>query len=110
MEIKLSIPRWNIEEMFGYKPITTFWDDFSIADNFGFTAVCDTYNCAFQEWKTDYKYLTELVMVLNWKIWQHYPRNEPLARLYNTLWERADQYAMENLKGDELTYFYQITD
>ena len=49
-------------------------------------------------------------MVLNHKIWQHYNHNEPLAKLYNTLWERADQYAMENLKGDELTYFYQTTD
>lgn len=69
MDITLKLPRWNIEEMCGYKPITTFWDDFSIADNFGIDAVCDTYNRAFQEWKTDYKYLTELVMVLNWKIW-----------------------------------------
>lgn len=49
-------------------------------------------------------------MVLNWKIWQHYPRNEPLAGLYSTLWERADQYAVENLKGDELTYYFVTTD
>ena len=27
--------KWNIEEFCGYKPITTFWDDFSIADVFG---------------------------------------------------------------------------
>lgn len=110
MDITLKLPRWNIEEMCGYKPFTTFWDDFSIADNFGVDAVCDTYNRAFQEWKTDYKYLTELVMVLNWKIWQHYEHNEPLARLYNTLWERAAQYAQENLNGDELTYYFVTTD
>lgn len=110
MEITFNVPIWNIEALCGYKPITTFWDDFSIAEGFGHGAVYETYNRAFQEWKHDYKYLTELVMVLNWKIWQHYERNEPLAGLYNTLWERADQYAMENLKGDELTYYYQTTD
>lgn len=49
-------------------------------------------------------------MVLNWKIWQHYEHNEPLARLYNTLWERAAQYAQETLKGDELTYYFVTTD
>ena len=110
MEIKLSIPRWNIEELCGYKPITTFWYDFSIAEGFGFGAVCDTYNRAFQEWKHDYKHLTELVMVLNWKIWQHCERNEPLAQLYNSLWEGTDNWAIHNLKGDELSYFIQTTD
>ena len=110
MEITFNVPIWNIEALCGYKPITTFWDDFSIAEGFGFGAVCETCNRAFQEWKYDYKYLTELVMVLNWKIWQHYEHNEPLARLYNTLWERAAQYAQENLKGDELTYYFVTTD
>lgn len=32
-------------------------------------------------------------MVLNWKIWQHYEKNEKLAELYNSLWEKADTYA-----------------
>ena len=52
-------------EEIGYKALTTFWQDFSIADNFGETAVEDTYQRVFKEWKHDYKYLTELVMVLN---------------------------------------------
>ena len=64
----IKIPVWGIESQCGYKPITTFWQDFSIADNFGVKAVKDTYKRAFSEWKTNYKYLTELVMVLNWKI------------------------------------------
>lgn len=101
---------WNIEAMTGYKPITTFWDDFSIADKFGVNAVKDTYKRAFNEWKDDYKYLTELVMVLNHKIWQHYEKDEPLAQVYNELWEKADEYACENLKGEEAKYFYNITD
>ena len=38
-------------EEIGYKPITTFWDDFSIADRFGISAIKDTYKRAFEEWK-----------------------------------------------------------
>lgn len=77
---------------------------------FGVDAVKDTYNRAFKEWKNNYKYLTELVMILNWKIWQHYEKNDELATLYNSLWEKADAYACEHLKGEELSYFYRTTD
>lgn len=101
---------WNIEALTGYKPITTFWDDFTIADAFGTAAIKDTYKRAFEVWKGDYRFLTELVMVLNWKIWQHYERNDEYAGLYNDLWSAADEYACENLKGEELSYFYSTTD
>ena len=94
----------------GYQTITTFWEDFSIADEFGVRAVKGTYERAMKEWKTNYKYLTELVMVLNWKIWQHHEKNSQLADIYHNLWEEADMYAIENLKGDELVYFYKTTD
>lgn len=102
--------KWNIEEMCGYKPITTFWEDFSIADKFGSKAVEETFDRAFKEWKSDYKFLTELVMVLNHKIWEHYEKDEKLGRVYNDLWGIADMYATSNLKGKELSYFYRITD
>lgn len=94
----------------GYETMTTFWQDFSIADKFGITAIKDTYKRAFNEWKGNYKYLTELVMVLNWKIWQHYGNNESIARVYNELWEEADLYAQENLHGEEAEYFFRTTD
>lgn len=94
-----------------YEMKTTFWNDFSIADAFGVNAVKDTYKRAFAEWKTNYIYLTELVMVLNWKLWQHYEEgNEEMARVYNELWEEADCYACENLEGTEADYFYRTTD
>ena len=96
--------------MNGYETQTTFWQDFTIADMFGISAVKDTYKRAFNEWKNDYIYLTELVLVLNWKIWQHYEKNEPIARVYNDLWQVAQDYAYNNLKGDELSYFFRITD
>ena len=101
---------WNIEALTGYKPFTTFYEDFSIADMFGASAVKDTYKRAFKEWRSDHKYLTELIMVLNWKIFEHYETNDRLAQLYNTLFREADEWACENLKGDELSYYIETTD
>lgn len=98
------------KEVLGYDTITTFWDDFSIADRFGLAAVKDTFNRAFAEWKTNYKYLTELVLVLNHKIWRHSEVNPRFAELYTELWNKAGEYACENLKGEELEYFYGVTD
>lgn len=106
----ISLPVWNVEEITGYKPITTFWSDFSMAEKFGTEAVKDTFKRAFDEWKDDYRFLTELVMVLNHKIWMWYERNENLGSVYNDLWEEADRYACENLQGKELDYFYQTLD
>lgn len=97
-------------KLMDYECKTTFWDDFTIAENFGKNAILDTYKRVFEEWKDDYIYLTELVMVLNHKIWQWYERNELVARIYNDLWEKTNEYAWNTLKGDELTYFYRTTD
>lgn len=101
---------WNIEAITGYQPKTTFWMDFSIADKFGKSAVLDTYKRAFEGWKNDVVYLTELAMVLNWKIWEHYETNETLATVYNDLWAKADTYAMDNLTGEDLNYYLRTTD
>lgn len=40
----------------GYNLMTTFWEDFSIADKYGVSGVKDTYRRAFSEWKDDYKF------------------------------------------------------
>lgn len=98
-----------ISEM-GYKPFTTFWEDFSIADAFGAEAVQDTFDRAFNEWKTQYKYLTELTIVLNHKIWLWYEKNDELARLYDKLWRQADEYACNTLQDEEIAYYYKVTD
>lgn len=107
----ITVKKFDSEGFCGYKQITTFFEDFSIADNFGVDAIKETYRRAFKEWKSDYKYLTELVMVLNWKIWQHYEEgNVEYQEVYNGLWEKTDLYAQEHLQGEELAYFYRTTD
>lgn len=104
-----TLPVWNVEKEIGYKPISSFWQDFSIAERFGKLAILDTYARALKEWKSDYKMFTELVMVLNHKIFSWYERNDTLASIYNDLWTEADALACQDLKGEELAYFYQTT-
>lgn len=90
--------------------ITTFWQDFTIADMFGVDGIQDTYNRAFAEWKTDYRYLTDLVIVLNHKCWQHHGKKQAYSELYAKLFYEAKDYAYENLKDEELDYFFHQTD
>lgn len=94
----------------GYEPKTTFWADFTIADMFGLDAVQDTFDRAFGEWKANIVYATELAMVLNHKIWQHYEHDEPLARLYDKLWREVDEWCIDFFEGDDLSYYYRTTD
>ena len=94
----------------GYVMTTTFFQDFEIADRFGVSAIKDTYKRAFNEWKDNHVYLTELVIVLNHSIWKWYKKNGAYAKVYNDLWEQADAYACENLSGEEAKFFYRVTD
>ena len=106
----LAYKDWNIEELTGYKPQTTFYMDYSIAEHFGVNAVKETFERAFENWKNDIVYITELSMATNWKIWEHYEERPDLARVYNDLWTKADDYATTHLKGDDLSYYYETTD
>ena len=94
-----------------YKMKTTFWSDFTIADAFGDEAIKDTYKRAFNEWKDDLIYLTELVMVTNWKCWEWYEKgNEKRSELYSRLYYKTDAYALKHLKGEKLKYYLRTID
>lgn len=94
----------------GYTPVTTLWEDFSIADRFGDAAIEDTYNRVCDQYQTNYKVMTELILVLNHKIWQHYQNNVEIAKLYQQLWQDTDSWCVENLTGKQLDYYYQTLD
>lgn len=90
---------------------TTFWQDFTIADKFGIDAVKDTFERAFKEWKSDYIYLTELCIVMNWKTWLHYEHhNQELSKLYSDYYYKTYDYAVSHLKGNEFQYFWNLVD
>ena len=100
----------NIEALTGYKPKTTFYMDLSIAEPFGKKAIEDTITHAFEEWKCNVIYLTELIMAINWKIWEHFETNAPVATLYQDWYMDLDDYAQKTLKGADLEYYYRTTD
>lgn len=102
---------WNIEQFNGYKPKTTFWDDFSIAESFGVEAIKDTYKRAMHDWSDNYEYLTELSLVLNHKLWWYWEAdNEELAAVYDKCWRETDLFALDHLTGEALDYYYRVTD
>ena len=93
------------------RPSTTFHLDFRIAEAFGIEAVKDTYNRAFAEWKNNYLYLTEFVIVLNHRCWMHYEKNNiELSSLYADLYYKTHDWACEHLKGKELEHYFSVTD
>lgn len=103
--------KWNITEMTGYHPISTFYEDFSIADAFGLNAIQDTYDRASKEWKHDYKMITELVMVLNHRCWLHYEHGRvEMSKLYCKLYYELDDWCLNNLHDSELEYYIKTTD
>ena len=101
-------------KLFDYECVTTFWDDFSIAEKFGSKAIRDTFKRAFWEWKDNAEYLTELVMVLNHKIWYWWEKGTSkgrvYAKLYDELWNATAKFAEENLTGEDLDYYFRTTD
>lgn len=94
----------------GYVVKTTFWEDFSIADQFGLSAIQDTYNRSFESWKDNLVYITELVLVLNHKIWYWYEKDDDKAKLYDKLWRELDEWCCNNLSTDDLQYYYKTLD
>lgn len=95
----------------GYEMQTTFYEDFTIADAFGIDAIKDTYKRSFRDWKNNIIYVTELVMVLNWKCWQHYEHNNiEFSKLYSDLYYKSHDWCLDNLKGKDLEYYIKTTD
>ncbi len=106
----ILLENWTIEETTGYKPLTTFYTDFSIAEKFGVDGIKSTYQVAFSSWKNNYKYLTELAMVLNWKCWRWHEVNNEFSILYTELYHQLDDWIFDNLSGEELEYYISTTD
>ena len=94
---------------------TTFWTDFDIAEIYGEEAIIDTASRAYEEWKSSIKYITELVMIINHKCWDHYNKgNIELSKLYGDMYyeyyDKALNYIDKNMDKDELRYFIHTLD
>lgn len=107
-----KLPSWNITELTGYEPKTTFWDDFSIADMINAPeSVLDTFKRAFRDWHNDVRYMAELALVLNHKGWYHYDNGrEILSKVYFALWEKLDIWCKDNFTDEAAKYYFDVTD
>ena len=101
---------------------TTFAADFLVCD---FTypgdekrriaGIKDTYKSAFDGWKSDYKYMTEMELVFNHLGWHYYHaegENSPTAKLYFGLSEKVQNYIYDTFGNDQeaMDFHYRVTD
>ena len=99
------------ESMCGYTQRTTFWDDFTIAERFGLPAIKDTYKNAFTSWKTDVVFITELVLVLNWKMLYMDERHmTEKSVMYYKCWVELSNWCERHLEAGAYEYFLNVTD
>lgn len=95
-----------------WRPKTLYWQRFSIAEEYGKEEIENVYKEIFKEAKRDYKKLTELVMVLNHKTFQHCKNliYSTSCEVYASLYKTTAKYACNHLTGDELRYYLDVTD
>lgn len=112
-----QFPEWQLPKLTGYEPKTNYWERFSFTDGFVLAelepeGVEQLYKELFDEAKEKgVSHLTELVLVLNWKLHDHFHAgNKHLADVYNDLWDETARYCEDNLKGEDLKYYYQTVD
>ena len=99
-----------LADMTDYQPMTTFFADLSVAECFGEIAIRDTYKRVINEWGSNIEYITEFVLCLNHKIWQLHEIDEPCASVYDELWRKGVDFVESHFTGDDLSYYYRITD
>ena len=114
----------NLSDMGSFVPKYTFYGDFSISDWYGVSSVKDTYKNVIKSWGSDYKALTEIVMVLNHKSWSFHNKVDSsylncseekrvaMVSLYAELYEKADAEFRKRFKGNDeaMQYYYEVTD
>ena len=119
----------NLSDMNPYEPKYSFYRDFAIAEFCEVymndkNAIRKTYKDILKSYGDNYEALTELVMVLNHKIWAYYQKVDShylgvsdekameFSKLYDTLWREAQNVFFKKFEGnDEATsYYFRVLD
>lgn len=103
----------------GYTRKTTFYHDLSIAE-YGqvywgeANAIKDTFERVLKEWIDDVEFITEFVLSLNWKSWEH-ANNADMAeicQLYANLYYKAYDKVLSHYHTNQeaLDYIFSVLD
>lgn len=90
-----------------------YWKRFTQAEKDGIEAVKKTFGQIIREChqaEKPYINLTELYIIANHKVWQHYKTNKELAAHYDNMQRSGYEYISNNFTKEELDYFYTKTD
>ena len=101
-----------LENFTDYRSQTNLWDEYSIADKKSLKDLKALFDTTFAKAKQDYKYLTELVMVLNHRMWYWYELNpdSAIVSAYTKYYEKAHNWALTHLNPEEIRYYCSVTD
>jgi len=100
---------WHFEKLNGYQPLTLFYTDFSVSEDYGADAVQETFEYCFQmAISSGIAPLTELVLVLMCKAEEVSENDAALAKIYEGFWKKVDDYVCDNFKGYKLYHYYKI--
>ena len=92
-----------------YKSKTKFWSDFTIADEFGVGGVRTTFSITFSRCKDNAEQVMELALVLYLKSEEHIQyENFELYQTYDNLFYQVNNYCMENLDDDDLSFYLKM--
>jgi hypothetical protein len=106
--------RWVQNEKIGELE-STFTGDFNIAEDVsGLNGVKDTFQRAFNSWKDDIQYMTNLAIVTNMKCWQHFQAgNETLSEAYSDMYYKVRDWVYSDQSGfteEDQKYYFKYTD
>ena len=108
---KFAKDRKVLEKKINYEFTKCYWDLFSLMETIeGIDGILFSFDEVFDKSKMDVKAIPELVLVLNLKIWEWYGYDDNIGRTYDALWKKADGYAMDTLKDDDLHYYLSTLD
>lgn len=92
-----------------------FWQAFTEAEKDGEATIITIASIMYQRWRDDIEELTDLVMVINHKSWDHYRKGnakyqEVYTELYYKYYEKALDYLEKEGREDDLRYFIRTLD
>lgn len=102
---------WITPTITGYKPVTTFWTEFCQIEDTGFVNLKEYFQKVFEDNKplNLYPQMTELIMVLNHKCWEHYEHGRyELSRIYQALYEKAYDWALNHYPSGSTALSYLL--